>query len=458
MGLVNSNGTKANRGLIRSKVLRDGTTLDENTTRDKVTSSNNSPISTGGVIDGKQLDTRLGCIGQYAYKGKLAPGDILEILGINNLNDGSDKDFSNINLDLGFHGLNEVENYEELQILISQKIPTEGKRPTIKIAFTYGDPKSKNAKSLGVVGGMGPLSDASLMKKVFEKVKEDKNASGTFYLMSSPPPRGKTLFGKRNLVNYCKEMEKFLGSDKFDEYVLAGNTGHANKGAFEFLTKLTADITKGAHKSKLYNLTHKLAENLDKKDNILLLQTTQAREKGLYQKIFKEKDVKFQQAPEKDQDKLQKFVDSAKRGSDTTEQKLELIKLYNPELSEDKDSLDKIVQGSTFKEYLAEKFSDYILSEAKKGGCKSIGLNCTDFQIGLGEKGLNYLQDKAGKIGINIIDSEDKFADIMAGYIKGSENPASNAAQMSPQLYDKQVRRFLSITFTPIEPFSNSRG
>ncbi len=98
------------------------------------------------------------------------------------------------------------------------------------------------------------------------------------------------------------------------------------------------------------------------------------------------------------------------------------------------------------------------MSEASKGGCKSIGLNCTDFQIGLGEEGLKYLQDKAKEIGIKIIDSEDKFADIMAGYIKGSENPASNAAQMSPQLYDKQVRRFLSITFTSIEPFSSSSG
>ena len=78
-----------------------------------------------------------------------------------------------------------------MQEAIAKKYPHEFSRPKIKVNFLFGKKESitKN-QTIGILGGMGPLSDANLMKLIMKKLESTNVAKGTaINLYSIPPPR-----------------------------------------------------------------------------------------------------------------------------------------------------------------------------------------------------------------------------------------------------------------------------
>jgi|GEM_PF-5871445 len=122
-----------------------------------------------------------------------------------------------------------IDRYQMLQQTIAKKIPIEGKRPVVHVQFIGQASQGNNSKTIGILGGTGPLSDASITQEVIHSLG-DEAQQHSIDLLSIPPPRAGGLSRAPHmpvqLKNYVATMQKFLQDTRATDFYLASNTAH----------------------------------------------------------------------------------------------------------------------------------------------------------------------------------------------------------------------------------------
>ena len=107
--------------------------------------------------------------------------------------------------------------YQEFQQEIAKLVPIEFGRPTIHVEMITS---GRWRNSIALLGGMGPLSDSSILAKLAETSKQGKN----LYLLSLPPPRSRAdIF--RYGFSYLLQLRNFFKRSWQGIYILS-NTAH----------------------------------------------------------------------------------------------------------------------------------------------------------------------------------------------------------------------------------------
>ncbi len=119
-----------------------------------------------------------------------------------------------------------IGRYVALQEKIAKIIPEESHRPTLDVLISR--PGIKPSRRLGIVGGVGPVSDAHITEKMIRMSQErgDNLDNVQVHLFSSPPPG--SIFEKVSRgLTYLDDLASFTKKDH-DFLVLASNTAHCN--------------------------------------------------------------------------------------------------------------------------------------------------------------------------------------------------------------------------------------
>lgn len=274
--------------------------------------------------------------------------------------------------------------YQAAQKLIAKKIPAEAERPAIDIRFYFGNPETVNPQeSLGILGGIGVLSDANLIKLVMTKKSPEQLANLTgkmVHLFSLPPPRGldslKTPQGARQGGLYLPRLSRFINRG-YGKFYMASNTAHLNIAYLKSL-KVTHDeaIQHLPEQLVAQVKAHKLATN--NPESVLILGTTQAWEGGLYDQLLTAAEVPYTRlAQPQEQIGIQDWINRVKAAPLDHEEEAAL--------------------------------KSYIEALAARYQTTSILLGCTELPLGIE----SYLSELRAQ-GYSIYDSEDIFAAIIA--------------------------------------------
>ena len=306
-----------------------------------------------------------------------------------------------------------VEYYDILQKKIAEIIPEEYNRPTIEVAIKKEGAIIKNTTC--ILGGMGPMSDAAIVKKGVELINEKGRAGDPdpwddtqIVILSSPAPlRGaKQLSNILMLKPWNSRIKEFMSRSETTykgqnvRYFIASNTGHVH------IRSKRGPLALGLYKDKIRNMPNTIATGIhnyfmqtpEKKGKVLILGTSEAAKKELYPTEFKKNQMdpdSFVTISDKDQNELQRIIDLTKQS-----------RLQNMDL---------------------EKLKD-IIARAKEEnpGITHILLACTELPMALGEaKG--YIKSLAtGRNPIAVIDTEEIFAEQIASNVL---NDKKNAEQ-----------------------------
>lgn len=284
--------------------------------------------------------------------------------------------------------------YLKLQEEIAELLPLESSRPTLTL-YIKGRNQSKagNTPDMGLLGGVGPLSDAHIVTQLIEKeIREGHSIDDlNVVLLSSPPPR-KTEISSffRGHYKYYTQGYGYLnhlsafGALHCSYYAILSNSMHLHSATL--LNKLDLKA------SKFINLVEKIADKAkeDHPNKVLVLGTLEAAEGALYPTLLNTpKNKELAVLPNKAQQvKLQKFINLIKSGKSAS---------IGPEFIEFLESI--------FRE---TKPSHVILS------CTEIPLllKCKSAQAG--QTYFQLLNDKISENNIKFIDSEDEMINILS--------------------------------------------
>ena len=232
----------------------------------------------------------------------------------------------------------------------------------LQVKKNYVNP---TGSSCAIIGGMGPLSDALLVRQIVYRLQESNCTSYHIDLLSIPPPRNlsQAVFGG---IRYVYELRNFLHS--IPHVFLATNTAHVNYQFFHWLSSSSSPI-----ENLTKQVTERIAESLSPSET-LILETITGHKNLLYEKQFTEKNLHFRILPEDDQTIIQGIIDIAKAGRNNEE--------------------------------TSNTLAGYI--ESCKVDCVLLG--CTELPIALGDERMEYFRKK----GKNIIDTEKEFADAIS--------------------------------------------
>lgn len=166
--------------------------------------------------------------------------------------------------------------YSRYQRLAAEENPVEADRPHVIV-----DVGRRNAQhQILIVGGMGPLSDASISFAV-SRVAATVSASVRLVVVSAPPPRTSVSKMPAYLKCVLADMREIVANTKPWQCYLASNTIHTVFRQTAFLVKLAVPTV------HVNNLVRRSADYLveeysGKVDTILLLTTLVSWRDGLY--------------------------------------------------------------------------------------------------------------------------------------------------------------------------------
>lgn len=264
-------------------------------------------------------------------------------------------------------------------------LPEEFKRPAIDLHIVGANvDHNMNQCHLGVLGGIGHLSDACIIKETVGKIKESGgNLDGiALNLFSCPPPRG-----KKDLLKYGKEYFNkvtHFGVRRHANYALASNTAHIYRRALERITGM-----KPIYNSIVDVVSH-IKHGSYTPEHTLVLGTTQAYKKKMYPNALGKEKLKALVPSQEEQNALQDIIDCTKQTGFGVANKEALIELIKKEVN--------ILH--------AEKTISHIL------------LGCSELSLTLGVEGMQEIETE---LGIKIVDSEDIFAQVFAKLVRGEK-------------------------------------
>ena len=268
----------------------------------------------------------------------------------------------------------QIKLYKQLQQEIAKRIPTEYDRPIIELKIHFNKTNKNSAKTIGILGGIGPLSDASIVEKLVKHIEPfsiKQNLS--IHLLSMPPPRStwEMLTGG---ISYIKKLYEFASLD-YSQFFMASNTAHMH---YEKFAKLTS--------AKAFNLPDTVIEKLKQQNpngtslNVLILDTQKAYRNKLYQKKLLKWGIKHVDLSASHRQNLEHWIKKTKIGQVTSH-----------------DSFQ-------FYQFIAALSSHY--------NAGAIILACTEIPLAL-----SIHVSKLRERGILVLDSESILVDAIASYL-----------------------------------------
>jgi aspartate/glutamate racemase len=332
-----------------------------------------------------------------------------------------------------------VAYYRALQIKISSLIPNESCRPTIWLDVLGELATAETALSAAIIGGMGPVSDSSLLVLAAEKLGR-KGSDTTDYklcriqVLSIPPPRSLS----RAIVcgwSYLSKIRTFLGQCQGCPVFLASNTAHVYHSTFNYLSDCqTVNLCENVS-DKVARICSATDDDtaLEKPNGVLILGTSLARSGQLYDTLLAARNTPFCYVSMQHQEAIQRTIDCIKSGRgegaggagvggsalDIVE---EVVRSHNspPDSSinvsqEESPSLRVrvILLGCTeLPLAFVSKSGDNDSGEEKKSGDTS-----TSPTMMVCEEGARRLRELAAAHDVQVVDTEDVFAETIAEYI-----------------------------------------
>ena len=220
--------------------------------------------------------------------------------------------------------------YSELQTELAKHFPNESDRP--QILLTLRNSHSQPEKSMGILGGLGPLADASLIKQIEAEFNFGKapTHSVEIKLDSNPhPPRNFLAALHLWALDYLHDIWNFVSQPGVDEFVLASNTAHIRLGLFNLFSR-----------NRMFDgvsyVSNQLRQSSPAPARILVLGTTSAYEHELYPKALRNLGMNVATPTENEQPRVQEAIDLIKSGQiEVGQQKLSTVirELANPPVS-----------------------------------------------------------------------------------------------------------------------------
>ncbi len=286
----------------------------------------------------------------------------------------------------------QAEYYVHLQQAMAKALPRESHRPSIDLEIVGSKvPRDGSAFTLGILGGVGPISDSIITKQTVDKIRDsgfdlDKVSINVF---SCPPPRRKReLLSKARWKSYLDNMRRFARRGKIQAYGIASNTAHVN---IDFLKAI-------GFQHRMKNMVRKVcgdikADSAPPASGVLVLGTTQGYDNNLYPDELNRLRVKgLTVTTKRKQKNLQKIIDRTKRAGNDSEKEV----LY--------------------------KFAENEIKELrKKQEVSHVLLGCTELPLALGHEYIKKLEEN---LNVKVVDTEDKFAGAFAAMVaSGSATP-----------------------------------
>jgi hypothetical protein len=196
-----------------------------------------------------------------------------------------------------------VNYYEALQQAIAKKIEAEEDRPCICLQLKGRNLRQRDAlnvrATVGLAGGTGPLSDATALCNLFDKLSGTDHAtpwdekantigkamqdfSGVLYSMPPPRSKSKAFKNMKRYLSLYADARRFLPCTSL--HILT-NTGHLNKGLFSKKLILGSEAY-----GKVCDMTERVVDKIADENNcanVLILGTLEAHNKKLYANLLK---------------------------------------------------------------------------------------------------------------------------------------------------------------------------
>jgi aspartate/glutamate racemase len=200
--------------------------------------------------------------------------------------------------------------YVKYQRNVASHLPTEAERPHVVI-----DSGRRNAKrQILIIGGMGPLSDASISNAVAKSLGD---SAVRLIVVSASPPRSEYMYIPVFMKCLITTIREAVNNVKDCECYMASNTIHTVFDSIQ--TVLSVSIPN----LTLVNLASASAEYINKKysgkiDRIILMTTKVSWSAELYEKLLTKFDIV--RASRREIDSIQETVELGKQGTDSFDQ------------------------------------------------------------------------------------------------------------------------------------------
>lgn len=270
-----------------------------------------------------------------------------------------------------------IQDYVDFVSAIAGKIPEEYQRPIVDLKVYFG-PKHlvSDKKTFGILGGMGPLSDANIIDLIVNQMISSgikTTQMSMIHLLSIPPPRT-TMDQISGGPAYAMSLASFLRND-YASFFLASNTAHTHLDSLRLI----------AGSDRIVNLpmavTKKIVNSPEiSNESILILGTTKSWENNLYEDILTQEGVAYKRLKAQDQARIQEWIDR--------------------------------IKTSQIQKHQAHILYQEIRMLGRKYGTANMLLGCTELPIGLAAYASTLYRE-----GYLIFDTEKIFAEVIASAI-----------------------------------------
>lgn len=185
---------------------------------------------------------------------------------------------------------NNITRYQHLQNEIATRQRLEQLRPMVHFqAYNYFSDNKVNVEPVFLLGGMGPLADASIVSTILKELQK-KRVRYNVHLFSLPPPRN--AFAVSKLISYNKYLKNIkqclsLHGKKNTCMFLLSNTAHLNRNILATLNTHTFNLIP----SIIQRIKSNHGSNGKNKIVYMILSTTRSQSSQLYESWFQKDQV-----------------------------------------------------------------------------------------------------------------------------------------------------------------------
>ena len=278
------------------------------------------------------------------------------------------QDLSFLTLRLAHFPPENIAYYLALQQQLAKTFPSEPYRPTIDLHIR-GKDSDEGSDCIGILGGMGPLSDAEITQTAIGKLTGLQKNRLRMDLFSAPPPRSCWQKCKRGL-DYLSRVRNFASRPHIRTIYLTSNTAHADFSNWSRRCQ-----------GKLTNMVDGVVSILGSgitETHYLIFGTREAYTKRLYPDKLDNAGISYSEVSEEHSYVLQNLIDRAK--SDTV-------------TPNDQQLLHKIIK-------------DYKGNHSK---ISHVLLGCTELRLVLPDS-----ESLQKELGITVVQTDDLFATMIS--------------------------------------------
>jgi len=191
----------------------------------------------------------------------------------------------------------ELHVFAEFQQVMAERFPVEADRPAVHLRF--GD-LHRDAAVVGVVGGMGPLSDVALLQSV--QPADWTGRQVHLWCQPAPAEHSGEIRDKRAWAAWGRDLERFLRSP-MQAAMIACNTAHVRWSWMNKVSHAGVD-----------HLVAEIAGQFPSSARVLVLQSRTARRLKLYPRALDARGVDWVEPSDEEQEQVHRAIVAVKEG------------------------------------------------------------------------------------------------------------------------------------------------